>query len=119
MARTEFVQWQKDAGGGRAQRRLLEEERHRESLPYLDRIVFRPFPDENVRLANLRTGDADALVDNPPYKDIAALKGDPSLSVRELPGLGFSSSCSTPGPSRSTTRRCAAPSPWPSTASSW
>ncbi len=86
-----FVQWQKDTqvvverNAGYWKKNATGE-----SLPYLDRIVFRPFPDENVRLANLRTGDADALVDNPPYKDIAALKGDPSLSVRELPGLGFS-----------------------------
>jgi peptide/nickel transport system substrate-binding protein len=68
--------WKKDAAG--------------EALPYLDRIVFKPFPDENVRLTNLKTGDADALIGNPPYKDVPALKGDSTLNVREVPGLGFS-----------------------------
>ncbi len=30
-------------------------------LPYLDRIVFRPIPDEDSRLASLLTGDVDAM----------------------------------------------------------
>jgi peptide/nickel transport system substrate-binding protein len=58
-------------------------------LPYLDRIVFKPFPDENVRLTNLKTGDADALMGNPPYKDVASLQQSPDLTVKEIPGLGF------------------------------
>jgi peptide/nickel transport system substrate-binding protein len=68
--------WKKDAAG--------------DALPYLDRIVFKPYPDENVRLTNLRTGDADALIGNPPYKDVPSLRGDSTLTVREIPGLGFS-----------------------------
>jgi peptide/nickel transport system substrate-binding protein len=59
-------------------------------LPYLDRIVFKPFPDENVRLTNIRTGEVDALVGNPPYKDIAELKSSNELKIQEIPGLGFS-----------------------------
>ena len=68
--------WKKDADGS--------------TLPYLDRIVFKPFPDENVRLTNLRTGDADLMVGNPPYKDIAGLKSDTNLTVNEVPGIGWS-----------------------------
>lgn len=68
--------WQKDADGNQ--------------LPYLDRIIFKPFPDENVRLTNIRTGEVDALVGNPPYKDIAELKSGSDLKVQEIPGLGFS-----------------------------
>jgi peptide/nickel transport system substrate-binding protein len=58
-------------------------------LPYLDRIVLKPFPDENVRLTNLKTGDADVLLGNPPYKDVQDLRQSPDLTVNELPGLGF------------------------------
>ncbi|MGH2352591.1 MAG: ABC transporter substrate-binding protein, partial [Chloroflexota bacterium] len=58
--------------------------------PYVDRLVFKPFPDENVRLTNVKTGDADVLIGNPAYKDIQDLKNDPSLAVKEIPGLGFS-----------------------------
>lgn len=68
--------WKKDAGGG--------------ALPYLDRIIFKPFSDENVRLTNLKTGDADILVGNPPYKDIADLKKDSALTVKDIPGIGYS-----------------------------
>jgi peptide/nickel transport system substrate-binding protein len=68
--------WQKDADGN--------------TLPYLDRIIFKPFPDENVRLTNIKTGEVDALIGNPPYKDIAELKASGDLKVEEIPGLGFS-----------------------------
>jgi peptide/nickel transport system substrate-binding protein len=68
--------WKKDGDGG--------------AMPYLDRIVFKAFPDENVRLTNLKTGDADAMIGNPPYKDIADLKRDANLTVDEIPGIGWS-----------------------------
>jgi peptide/nickel transport system substrate-binding protein len=67
--------WKKDAAG--------------EALPYLDKIVFKPFPDENVRLTNVKTGDADLLIANPPYKDIASLKSDSALDVKQIPGIGW------------------------------
>jgi peptide/nickel transport system substrate-binding protein len=68
--------WGKDADG--------------QQLPYLDKIVLKPFPDENVRLTNIRTGEVDVLVGNPPYKDVKELKGSGDLVVSEAPGLGFS-----------------------------
>ena len=67
--------WKKDADGTQ--------------LPYLDRVVFKPFPDENVRLTNVKTGDADMLIGNPPYKDIEDLKKSTDLTVNEIAGLGF------------------------------
>jgi peptide/nickel transport system substrate-binding protein len=67
--------WQKDADGTQ--------------LPYLDRIIFKPFPDENVRLTNIKTGDADAMAGNPPFKDLASLKSDADLNINQVPGLGF------------------------------
>ena len=58
-------------------------------LPYMDKITIKPFPDENVQLTNVKTGDADVLVGPPPYKDVQDLKTDPTLNVQEIPGLGF------------------------------
>jgi peptide/nickel transport system substrate-binding protein len=68
--------WKKDSSG--------------EALPYLDKIIFKPFSDENVRLTNLKTGDADVLIANPPNKDVADLKKDPDLVVKQTPGIGWS-----------------------------
>jgi len=59
-------------------------------LPYMDKIVLKIFPDENVRLTNVKTGDADALNGNPPPKDVEDLKKDSSLTFKEIPGLGWS-----------------------------
>ena len=67
--------WDKDADGTQ--------------LPYLDKITFKPFPDENVRLTNVKTGDADVLMGNPPFKDIEDLKKSTDLQYKEIAGLGF------------------------------
>jgi peptide/nickel transport system substrate-binding protein len=67
--------WAKDADGTQ--------------LPYMDRITIKPFPDENVQLTNVKTGDADVLIGPPPYKDVEDLKKAPDLNVKEIPGLGF------------------------------
>jgi peptide/nickel transport system substrate-binding protein len=68
--------WDKDASGTQ--------------LPYLDKLVLTPVPDENLRLSQLRTGAVDALsgpVGGPPAKDIAAITADPSLTYQQEPGL--------------------------------
>src|SRR5688500_2032581 len=67
--------WKKDTDGS--------------ALPYLDKVVFKPFPDENVRLTNVKTGDADLMLANPPFKDVADLRRDSTLNVSEIPGIGF------------------------------
>src|SRR5688572_5793573 len=86
-----FVSWQKDTSVTLEKSATYwKKDADGSTLPYLDRITFKPFPDENVRLTNLRTGDADLMVGNPPYKDIADLKRDANLSVNEVPGIGWS-----------------------------
>ena len=58
-------------------------------FPYIDRLIWRPYPDENVRLTNLRTGEVDVAL-GVPAKDVAALKQDPNITYAEAPGFGFS-----------------------------
>ncbi|HEY1295939.1 MAG TPA: ABC transporter substrate-binding protein [Chloroflexota bacterium] len=58
-------------------------------LPYLDKVIFKPFPDENVRLTNLKTGDADAMAGNPPSAQTDDVLKSPDLTSSEVPGLGF------------------------------
>jgi peptide/nickel transport system substrate-binding protein len=67
--------WRKDADGAQ--------------LPYLDKIVFKIFPDENVRLTNIKTGEADIMNGRPPRKDVADLKKDSTLTVVETPDVGW------------------------------
>jgi peptide/nickel transport system substrate-binding protein len=57
-------------------------------MPYLDEVVYRPIPDGTVAVTALRTGTVDVL-DIPPAKDIATLKGLPELRTSEVPGLAF------------------------------
>ncbi|TKJ24832.1 ABC transporter substrate-binding protein [Blastococcus sp. CCUG 61487] len=52
-----FVEWQRDS-------RLVVEKNEdywQEDLPYLDKITFRPIPDEDTRLASLQSGDIDVM----------------------------------------------------------
>jgi len=58
-------------------------------LPYLDKVIFKPFPDENVRLTNLLTGDADAMAGNPGAAQADSVLQSPDLTSSEIPGLGF------------------------------
>ncbi|TKJ24833.1 ABC transporter substrate-binding protein [Blastococcus sp. CCUG 61487] len=52
-----FVSWQRDS------QIVLErnDDYWQDGLPYLDRIVFRPMPDEDTRLASLESGDIDVM----------------------------------------------------------
>jgi peptide/nickel transport system substrate-binding protein len=55
-----------------------------------DRIVFRIIPDDNVRLANLRSGDIDVMQMVQPT-DAAALRKEGRFDVVGVTGLGYSS----------------------------
>jgi peptide/nickel transport system substrate-binding protein len=55
-----------------------------------DRIVFRIIPDDNVRLANLRSGDIDVMHQVAPT-DASSLKKEGRFEVASVTGLGFSS----------------------------
>jgi peptide/nickel transport system substrate-binding protein len=54
----------------------------------LDRVVFRPIPDQTVRLANLRSGDLD-IIERAAPSDMAAIKGDPTLVLSTITSLGY------------------------------
>ncbi len=68
--------WKKDSAGTQ--------------LPYVDKVVYRPFPDETVALTNMKTGDADVsfIV---PAKDYMGTKSGGELVLKDVPGLGFAS----------------------------
>jgi peptide/nickel transport system substrate-binding protein len=53
-----------------------------------DRLLFRPLPDETVRLANLRSNTLQ-LVDSVPPQTVAALGREQALRVSQVPSLGF------------------------------
>ncbi|MGH7393465.1 MAG: ABC transporter substrate-binding protein [Candidatus Rokuibacteriota bacterium] len=53
-----------------------------------DRIVFRIIPDDNVRLANLRSGDIDIMHQVSPT-DATALKREGRFVVSSVTGLGY------------------------------
>jgi peptide/nickel transport system substrate-binding protein len=56
--------------------------------PAIRRIIFRPISDETVRLTNLRSGTVQ-LIDAVPAQYVKWAEGDPSLTVKRMPGLGF------------------------------
>lgn len=68
--------WKKDSSGTQ--------------LPYIDKLTYRPIPDETVALTNLKTGDLDAgfVV---PAKDYTGVKQSNELVLRDTPGLAFAS----------------------------
>ena len=54
-----------------------------------DRIVFRIIPDDNVRLANLRSGDVDMMHQVGPT-DAASLRKEGKFEVSSVTGIGYS-----------------------------
>lgn len=52
----------------------------------IDRITYRPFADENARLANLRAGELD-IIDRVPAAEAGRLRSDQSLRFLERSGL--------------------------------
>jgi peptide/nickel transport system substrate-binding protein len=55
---------------------------------HLDRLIYRPIPDENVRLANLRSGDIQ-VADQIQPSDVAGVQGDSSLQLLVAGSLGY------------------------------
>jgi len=56
--------------------------------PSLDTLVYRPFPDGDVRVANLLSGAVQVITPVDP-KDIATIQKNPKLDVDTFQGLGF------------------------------
>ena len=55
-------------------------------LPYLDGVIFRPFPDDNARIANLKSGDVDIINIVPPTQaqQLAQASRAPGATYRLL-----------------------------------
>jgi peptide/nickel transport system substrate-binding protein len=69
-----FVSWQRDSN-------LVVEKNEdywQKGLPHLDRITFRPIPDEDTRLASLQSGDIDVM---------QSLRQGTVIRARELEGV--------------------------------
>jgi peptide/nickel transport system substrate-binding protein len=88
-----FGEWHKDSHFTAVRNdRYWERDAHGTPLPYLDKLVFRVVPDENTRLAYLKTGEVDALASylgGPPAAQVAAIRRDPDLVYREEPGFSW------------------------------
>jgi peptide/nickel transport system substrate-binding protein len=55
---------------------------------FFDRLVYRPYPDTAVRLANLRSGALD-LAEQLAATDLPAVRGDAGLRVVTIGGIGY------------------------------
>jgi peptide/nickel transport system substrate-binding protein len=66
--------WGTDASGGK--------------LPYLDKITVKPITNSDVRLTNIKTGDAH-VINNVAAKDVSAVKNDSSLTYQERPSYNW------------------------------
>jgi len=60
------------------------------SAAKFDRVVFRIIPDDNVRVANLRSGDIDFMHQVAP-SDAGSLRKEGRFEVSSVTGLGFNS----------------------------
>src|SRR5882724_1544617 len=79
----EFVEWVKDD-------HLLikrnENYWNKQAGPYLDRIRYRPIPDDTVKLQSLQAGEID-VIDYVQPRDVAAVKADKNLVTLDVPSL--------------------------------
>src|SRR5437867_7761964 len=79
----EFVEWVKDD-------HLLikrnESYWNKQGGPYLDRVRYRPIPDDTVKLQSLQAGEID-VIDYVQPRDVAAVKADKDLVILAVPSL--------------------------------
>jgi peptide/nickel transport system substrate-binding protein len=54
--------------------------------PYLDRVRYRPIPDDTVKLQSLQAGEID-VIDYVQPRDVAAVKADKNVVVLDVPSL--------------------------------
>src|SRR5690348_1860950 len=59
-------------------------------LPFLDKVTVRPIVDPDVRLTNIRTGNAQ-VINGLSGKDVPAVKADSSLVYQEVPAFAWAS----------------------------
>ena len=79
----EFVEWVRDD-------HLLIKRNdgywNKQGGPYLDRVRYRPIPDDTVKLQSLQAGEID-VIDYVQPRDVAAVKADKNLVVVDVPSL--------------------------------
>jgi peptide/nickel transport system substrate-binding protein len=79
----EFVEWVKDD-------HLVIKRNdgywNKQGGPYLDRIRYRPIPDDTVKLQSLQAGEIDVM-DYVQPRDVAAVKADRNVVVVDVPSL--------------------------------
>ena len=79
----EFVEWVKDD-------HLLikrnESYWNKQGGPYLDRVRYRPIPDDTVKLQSLQAGEID-VIDYVQPRDVAAVRADKNLVELDVPSL--------------------------------
>jgi peptide/nickel transport system substrate-binding protein len=59
-------------------------------IPYIDKIIIKPITSGDVRLTNLKTGDAQ-IMNNVSPKDVAGVKNESSLTYQDTPGVNWGS----------------------------
>ena len=84
-----FVRWVKDDNI-----ELTANEQYWRGAPRIKKLVFRPIPDDAVRVAALQNGEVDIAVNIPPHLATSS-PTMPSSSSRRRPACGPSSSCTT------------------------
>ena len=60
----------------------------KEGLPYVDKVIFRPFTDVDARVMNLESGSVH-IIHTVPGKAVKALQASPNVTLSSIPGLGF------------------------------
>lgn len=61
---------------------------YKPGLPKLKSILFTAYPDENLRIAALRSGDLD-MIEYVPWQAMASVEADPRLHLAERQGAAF------------------------------
>jgi peptide/nickel transport system substrate-binding protein len=79
----EFVEWVKD------DHLLIKRNEaywNTQNGPYLDRVRYRPIPDDTVKLQSLQSNEID-VIDYVQPRDVAAVKADKNVAVLDVPSL--------------------------------
>src|SRR2546422_470149 len=79
----EFVEWVKD---DHVLIKRNESYWNKQGGPYLDRVRYRPIPDDTVKLQSLQAGEIDVM-DYVQPRDVAAVKADRNVVVVDVPSL--------------------------------
>ena len=79
----EFVEWEKDS---HLVIKRNESYWNKQGGPYLDRVRYRPIPDDTVKLQSLQTGEIDVM-DYVQPRDVAAVRADRNVVVVDVPSL--------------------------------